>query len=342
MVVQYMNQKPESLDSRVSNRDSSIDILRAIAFIGIVSAHMDPSDFILQLRSFDVPMMVFISGVVCQKTYKHSYVSYVFKRFVRIILPTWIFLVLYYWVIMHFSVVSTISQLSLMTGWYVWIMRVFFIIALFAPLLNIVLNKISVVKYFALLSVFLIVNEVICRQTWVQGTNADTNVIIVMNLAYLLVFSFGYMINCMSKKNILSVFFVMLLLYGFIAVELWFKNGYYVLSNVVKYPPRIYYLSYALVWICTLWLLRGHLYSLSYRLNLTGFFAFIGSHTMWMYFWHIIVLHYCGTIENPFHLFIVVFVTTLLITYVQHMIVMFIVSHIPIHTGKYLRVVFDG
>lgn len=47
----------------MQDRDESLDILRSIAFIGLIIAHVNPPVFLMQLRNFDVPMMVFISGV---------------------------------------------------------------------------------------------------------------------------------------------------------------------------------------------------------------------------------------------------------------------------------------
>lgn len=44
-------------------RDFSIDILRAIALMGIICVHIRPSSFWAELRNFDVPMMVFLSGI---------------------------------------------------------------------------------------------------------------------------------------------------------------------------------------------------------------------------------------------------------------------------------------
>lgn len=43
-------------------RDFSIDILRWLAITGIILVHIQPSIFWAQLRSFDVPMMVFLSA----------------------------------------------------------------------------------------------------------------------------------------------------------------------------------------------------------------------------------------------------------------------------------------
>lgn len=79
-------------------RDISIDILRCIALIGIVVIHCEPESLWLrQIRNFDVPLMVFLSGVSYTLSIKDEntlidggYLKYVIKRFKRLILPTWI------------------------------------------------------------------------------------------------------------------------------------------------------------------------------------------------------------------------------------------------------------
>lgn len=51
------------VDCCLKKRDRSIDLLRFIALTGIVIVYIHPSEFWTQLRNFDVPLMVFLSGV---------------------------------------------------------------------------------------------------------------------------------------------------------------------------------------------------------------------------------------------------------------------------------------
>ena len=120
-------------------RDKSIDVLRAIALTGMIIIHISPTiGWIREIRNFDVPLMVFLSGVSFTLSTgggKISYSSYVYKRFQRLILPTWVFLVLYYVLFIAINhaigikgiLGAAIPHFTLMTGWYVWIMRLFFI-----------------------------------------------------------------------------------------------------------------------------------------------------------------------------------------------------------------------
>ena len=54
----------------------------------------------LILGAFDVVAMVFASGLLFSKTYKgvhsvHDYFIYVKKRFIRLVIPAWIFVTTY-------------------------------------------------------------------------------------------------------------------------------------------------------------------------------------------------------------------------------------------------------
>ena len=61
-----------------SNRDFRIDFLRWIGLTLIVLAHVKAPFGVTQLRSFDVPLMVFVSGL-CFKTPKGNIWSYLQK-----------------------------------------------------------------------------------------------------------------------------------------------------------------------------------------------------------------------------------------------------------------------
>lgn len=79
----------------ISGRDNSIDILRFIGLMLLVLAHVGPPNWLMQLRSFDVPLMVFVSGLTAARKEYTSYKGFILKRFKRLVLPVWIFLSIY-------------------------------------------------------------------------------------------------------------------------------------------------------------------------------------------------------------------------------------------------------
>ena len=74
------------------DRDISIDYLRMIGLFCIILAHVHPPGLIFNLRTFDVPFMVVISGLLYRATLKkqESVFQYIYKRAVRLIVPVYI------------------------------------------------------------------------------------------------------------------------------------------------------------------------------------------------------------------------------------------------------------
>ena len=151
----------------VFHRDLSIDLLRFIALTGIIIAHIQPAPFWMQLRNFDVPLMLFLSGVSYRISggNKQGYWSYALKRFMRLVLPVWVFLTVYFALYGFmkgklFPTKTIISYYSLMTSWFVWIIRVFFVIALVSPLISPVLDRIGKRRFMWYISAFLLLFEI--------------------------------------------------------------------------------------------------------------------------------------------------------------------------------------
>ena len=131
-----------------NKRDITIDILKTIGILMIILAHTNPPDIIVQFRSFDVPLLIIISGLLGAQSYskKKSGFKYFIKRITRLALPVWIFLTI-------FIVISFVSKIigldicilnlkTIMRSYllldgigYVWIVRVYILCAIMLPLL---------------------------------------------------------------------------------------------------------------------------------------------------------------------------------------------------------------
>lgn len=339
----------------VKQRDKSIDILRFIALTGIICIHVLPTpiqgvgqSFISQLRSFDVPMMVFLSGVSYSLSSNKplTYGHYVVKRFYRLIFPTWIFLCLYYSLHLLYAPVPLLQIFYFgvfYTSWYVWIIRVFFVIALFAPFILNITSKIKLRHYFLLAFLFLVINETLAIMD--HDRNPDNiSVMIIMNIAYLIVFSLGTIIKKMTRTQCKLIACLFFIVYFVICTYLFESNGEFVLTQVHKYPPRIYYLAYALSAIMLLWLIRNKITLVLTKLGLQDICAFIGSHTIWIYFWHILLVEYANdTIASAMFRFLFTYGIAIIITMIQHYFLEKIemqISHD--YTRKMLRMIFNG
>jgi len=326
----------------IKKRDNQIDILRAIALLCIICAHVSPPSLLTQFRSFDVPMMVFLSGVVFIPSWKRNkggYIQYVSKRFIRIVVPTWIFLFLYYCLERH-DIEFVLTTFTFKTGWYVWIMRVFFSMALLSPivLLFFKINKIN--NVLLLLFFLLILNEFLGAYI---GTLGSGNILVIleMTIPYFVIFTLGSQIGRLNRKTLFILLFLSLLCYLFFALVLYQINGYYVLTNVYKYPPRLYYISYALSCVLLMWIYKNYISILIERLYLNNVLIFIGRHTMWIYFWHIPLVE---RVALGFYLynFLVVLLLSCLLTYIQHTIILIISKRLPHNIANYLKIIFDS
>ena len=77
------------------NRDLRIDFLRFLGLSLVILAHIQAPFTLTQIRSFDVPLMVFVSGLTASGKEISSYWKYVLKRSKRLIIPVWLFLAVY-------------------------------------------------------------------------------------------------------------------------------------------------------------------------------------------------------------------------------------------------------
>lgn len=113
-----------------------LDIFKVIGLLCIVLAHVFPPQIIFQARNFDVILMIVISSMLFFYSNKQiSFWSYVGKRFERLVIPTWIFLAIFFSLsillfpnYLSLKLVATSFALEGGIG-YVWVIRIYFIIA---------------------------------------------------------------------------------------------------------------------------------------------------------------------------------------------------------------------
>lgn len=116
----------------------------------LILAHVSPPEIVHGLRSFDVCMLVYASGITlkCQKYTLKTYLEYLWHRVKRRIIPSYVFIVIYAVIC---TLVGTIwnenwlnpisyyfKSFSLIGGGigYLWIMAVYFLLAIVSPLIG--------------------------------------------------------------------------------------------------------------------------------------------------------------------------------------------------------------
>lgn len=126
-----------------ARRNADYDLLRFIGISCIILAHVGVNSLIFQIRNFDVPFMVLLSGISYANFSSNnylSYIEYVKYRFIRLVMPAWIFLIFYDAVIYVHSGqlpgrLELMKQIGLIGGTDIgiWIIRIFFSMAIIAP-----------------------------------------------------------------------------------------------------------------------------------------------------------------------------------------------------------------
>lgn len=135
---------------QTKERDNKIDNLRAVGTMLVILAHMSLLGVILNMRTFDVILLVMVSYMTFRMTNSGStpYMNYVWKRIKRLVFPTYITLVVFFSLsdvlslalqgthVFELNVIIS-SFLFLDSGIpYIWIVRIFVVIAFFAPLIS--------------------------------------------------------------------------------------------------------------------------------------------------------------------------------------------------------------
>lgn len=362
-----------------SGRDLKFDFLKAVGIISIILAHTIPKDetFIYQLRNFDVPLMVIVSGALFWQTSadkNYSLLDYLKKRCYRLLLPTWIFLLFFFVAAYFISKLQGVSypffpkeifySFTLLIGGigYVWIIRVFLLMAVIAPFLLSIRRRLAKNSLFFLviLGAYLAYELLLFLMNQMPITEVRSlldflfqrvfislllSQILLLLIPYGCLFAFGMTITQIREK---SLAFVMLIFFGIfvsLAVAYGNANGSFVLTQYYKYPPRLYYLSYSIFMSLLLYLLAGSIFTatrkinlrinLCHKLGLDKFIIFLSSSSLWIYLWHVFMLYYWRILFSQFNLrqnlippFFVVAGFSILIVFCQKFILSLIIAKV--------------
>lgn len=158
-------------------REKKLDVLRFIGLSLIILAHVNPPESILDLVSCNVPLMLFVSGIIyADKNVKMSW-DFIWHRTKRLVVPVYLFLIVYFAIalslqhILNFDLgiraEHIIGSFLLMDGiGFVWIIRVFLLVALITPWLIWINNKIrSDYAFVGLLLCMMCLQELIIKSS---------------------------------------------------------------------------------------------------------------------------------------------------------------------------------
>ena len=274
------------------HRDLNVDILRALGILCIIFAHISPPPLLAQIRNFDVPLMATLAGVsfVLTSSRYTSYKNYIWKRFKRLVLPAWIFLCLFFTIMailgVSFKTKDYLFSYLLMTVGrpgigYMWIIGIFFVISMVMPFLMELCRKLSTVQWYVFLGVILVFWELLCSTLPKMST---VPAFLTYSSGYVICAAMGLKLEKLSSSakgmaaTVLWILFVILL----------FQNDF-APTQTAKYPPRIYYLSYAFASILTLMTFLER-----YKPSLwADCFRWLSQNSMSLYLWHLLPLKIC-------------------------------------------------
>lgn len=292
-------------------RNYSLDFLKTLGLLLIILAHtsLPKTSVLFALRTFDVTLMILASGALFTISSQRRGllpITYMRNRIPRLLFPTWIFLCLFLLSMFGYAQIfetelpistsKMIAMFFLMDTSYVWIIRVFIIIALISPALLFIKNAVSR-HLFTLVAISIL----LCYSflfAYLQSLGIidaiSSNKLLYYSVYNILFFALPY--GCifavgmgLPESKIYEttctglLFAVIAVVISVLLPELSLQDS--------KYPPQLYYLAYGLG-------MSIFLYSLVTFLNLEAWLeshnwvkasiVAVSTSTLWIYLWHIL------------------------------------------------------
>ena len=343
-----------TMESMVVNESSKriqyIDFLKFIGLTGIICAHVGSPGWVMMLRSFDVPFMVILSSILANKSFSKfgrtnsEILKYYVSRAKRLVFPTWIFLFLYF--ILLYIVSGKRESLSYYVAsfgltrygiGYVWIILIYLYSALLVPLLSKI--KFSIKSIIFVFVIYLIYEIAYYYKLGLNG--GVISAIIETSFYYFIPYGvltyLGYNYNFMNKRIKITVASISLFIFLALAIYYFINSGSLQLVSIVKYPPRLYYLSYGIACsFALLYLCENH----NCRIFENRIIKFISSHSMWVYLWHILVLAIYEKFRLPeiwYVKLLLVYTFSIIIVLIANKLLDLIEKKVKLSIFKYLR-----
>lgn len=290
-------------------RDLHIDLLRSIGLMLIIIAHSKAPNLINEIRSFDVPLMLFISGLVYSDKTIKGYKLFYTHRLQRLVLPVWGFISLFLislYTMQYLLHSGHVKSIELYIGTllmldpeysigYTWIIRVFLLIMLITPILINLNKRLQRITSFLLSLFFLIValsiSLHISKSIDSYYIKASYDMIFPYLFAYSIPFLMGLHLRNASSKE-LMVFSALALISIILLLVL---TPSFNISSY-KFPPHPVFITYGVSASIIIWQLRG-IWGRLLQSKMSQPLIFTGQNTIWIYLWHIPFVYFLYGIE---------------------------------------------
>lgn len=292
------------------NRQISYDAYRFVAFFFVVMVHVYPPNLLLQIAYFNVPAMVFISGICSAKPFSGGYWDYVWHRAKRILIPMYIFILPGYLLPLYFAQNVGILHAGLTPEnilgcfvfynpgmGYIWIFKVFLLLTFITPFilkLNDAVKSSSGWLFVVLCTILVQQLLVAVRNNIPMESFAYTfvNTYVLYLLGYAPFLMMGIRMkshwNCVRSIKIIIPSLILLIL-GAIAFII--SEGLPFDLSSYKYPPTSYYYIYGIGCSLLIWTCKPVINLIS-KLRVA---VFVGQNTNWIYLWHMPIVLLCNT-----------------------------------------------
>lgn len=275
----------------MKTRNQTIDILRTIGLLLVIAAHASFNEQFFSFREFDVVLLVFCSGASFVLSSKNEkYIDYVVKRFKKLIIPIWVFLICFFPV--HYLLGAPISfnyifKTFLFTSGgllFVWIFRVIFITSLCNPFIKKMTEKIPHILLITL--VIILLNDgllYLVRNYMSSSIVTIYEYIVAYTISYGVISLYGMKAFFLENKKKLLMACISLLVF----IVLHKMNPSITLYDA-KYPPTLYYISYGIFWSMLLSYVFNYVHL---NEKVYGIIKWISVNSMTIYMWHIVFFY---------------------------------------------------
>lgn len=290
-----------------ADRFPRYDILRFFGLMLIILAHCEPPAWLSQLRNFDVPLLIVVSAMTYGRLYRDRLpnpLEFLKKRLIRLIVPAWLFLSLFFLIVAGYGAATATpfpySSMQIITSYafysgigYVWILKVFVIIALLTPpmlyLRTLIRNdtlyfSVLIAAYAAYELVVFLAGALITHEKLLEVVENT----ILIAVPYALLYAYGLKIEGMSRRALFGVSIGAFTLCALYAFYIFTVSGTVQETQIHKYPPQIYYLSFSLGALTLAYMASG--VKGIEALGMNRFVAWASQNSLWIYLWHILTL----------------------------------------------------
>jgi peptidoglycan/LPS O-acetylase OafA/YrhL len=270
-------------------------------------AHASPPGWLFQLRNFGTPLLVVGSGLTYALIFSSRSIdikTFYSRRLKRLIIPVWIFLSFFFLFYIGVSEVSgkeypfgrnqILGSYLFMGGiGFVWVFKIYLMLSLITPL-AVYLNKHvknDLLYFGSLIAIYCsyeLINHMV--QPYLSGvTDTIFNSVVFILLPYSILYFFSFRMAKLTRINILICSLFSFALFLTLVYLKYTETGSFVATQNFKYPPTIYYLSYAFFALTMVYLIMTKVNIVNK--HIINRVTWLSSNSLWIYLWHIFAFY---------------------------------------------------